>query len=178
MTAFIILPGIGGSGEDHWQTRWQKADPAMRRFSPASWERPGLEDWISALDEAVSRSDEPPILVAHSLACLLVAHWQARPGRSARGAFLVAVPDPESSVFPSEAAPFANAPTERLRFPALMLASADDPYGAVAYAERRAAGWGCGLIVLGPLGHINGSSGLGDWPEGRERLDRFVAQLP
>jgi len=32
MTDIIILPGIGGSGESHWQTLWETADARMRPF--------------------------------------------------------------------------------------------------------------------------------------------------
>jgi hypothetical protein len=36
MGNILILPGIGGSGEEHWQTYWEKAQPSMRRFAPTS----------------------------------------------------------------------------------------------------------------------------------------------
>ena len=75
MTDIVILPGIGGSGALHWQTRWEKTNPRYRRFQPTDWNQPDLEDWISALDRAVGAAPKPPLLVAHSLACLLVAHW-------------------------------------------------------------------------------------------------------
>ena len=94
MSEFIIVPGIGGSGEAHWQTRWQQANPAMRRFSPADWHRPDLDDWIAALDLAIAAASAPPVLIAHSLGCLLVAHWQLASRRACAGALLVAVPDP------------------------------------------------------------------------------------
>jgi predicted alpha/beta hydrolase family esterase len=100
MTDIVILPGIGGSGELHWQTRWQKNDPTHRRFLPTDWNRPELEDWISALDRAVGAAPNPPLLVAHSLACLLVAHWQQISTAPVAGAFLVAVPNPQSQAFP------------------------------------------------------------------------------
>jgi predicted alpha/beta hydrolase family esterase len=28
-------------------------------------------------------------------------------------------------------------------------------------------------VSIGPAGHINGESGLGDWPEGRALLERL-----
>jgi len=31
------------------------------------------------------------------------------------------------------------------------------------------------LVGIGARGHINGDSGLGDWPEGRELIDRLRA---
>ena len=46
MTDIVILPGIGGSGELHWQTRWEKTNPRYRRFQPTDWNRPDLEKII------------------------------------------------------------------------------------------------------------------------------------
>lgn len=136
MSAIVILPGIGGSGESHWQTFWQKSDPSMVRFQPTDWDKPDLNDWLAALDRAIEEAAQAPILVAHSLACLLVAHWAARgPGRQVQGAFLVAVPDPDGPAFPAvEAASFRAVPETTLPFPALVVASSDDPYGSVSYA--------------------------------------------
>lgn len=171
----IILPGIGNSGEAHWQTRWEQADPSFQRFQPASWEQPELQDWIAALDRAVAAQAQPPLLVAHSLACLLVAHWAARTRGRVRGALLVAVPDPEGPAFPAEAASFRTVPEQPLPFPALIVASTDDPYGSVDHARGRAAAWGAGFVTLGPFGHINGASGLGDWPTGQMLLEAFAA---
>jgi len=175
MTDIITVPGIGGSGEAHWQSRWERLDPQMRRFEPADWDGPDLTDWLSALERAVAASNEPPLLVVHSLACLLVAHWQLHSRLSVAGAFLVAVPDPRSAAFPREAAGFADVPRERLRFPSLIIASADDPYGSIGYSRQRADQWGSGIVEIGPFGHINGQSELGDWRRGRELFDAFAA---
>ena len=177
MTEFIHLPGIGNSGEAHWQSRWELADPGIRRFSPASWDQPELADWIAALDRAVRAAKTPPVLVAHSLACLLVAHWQRQMPAPVKGALLVAVPDPRSSAFPIEAAAFAFVPEERFRFPSLIVASSNDPYGSLPYVQARAGQWGSDLIDVGAKGHINGASNLGDWPEGRQILLEFDARI-
>lgn len=175
MTDIIILPGIGGSGESHWQTLWQTADARMRRYKPSSWDRPELEDWIAALERAVGRSASPPLLVAHSLACLLVAHWQGISTLPVAGAFLAAVPDPRSEAFPQEARDFADPPAGQLRMPSLIVASSNDPYGTIDYQRERAEAWGSGLVEIGAAGHINGQSGLGDWPHGRNLLSAFTA---
>lgn len=180
MTAVITLPGIGDSDEHHWQTFWERGDPAIRRFAPTDWDNPDLEDWIAALDRVLAAASEPPILVAHSLACLLVAHWAARQSRPlsrpVRGAFLVGVPDPNAAVFPAaEAASFRDVPEAILPFPALVVASSDDPYGSLAYARGRAATWGAGFVVAGALGHISSASALGDWPLGAMLFEAFRA---
>ncbi|MGO7998486.1 RBBP9/YdeN family alpha/beta hydrolase, partial [Rhizobium ruizarguesonis] len=77
----------------------------------------------------VDASATPPLLVAHSLACRLVAHWQQVSSLAVAGAFLVAVPDPQSDSFPEEAAGFAKTPSQKIRVPTLIIASADDPFG-------------------------------------------------
>lgn len=177
MTEFIHLPGIGSSGEDHWQSHWEQADPAIRRFAPASWDQPDLVDWIVALDRAVGAAKRPPVLVAHSLACLLVAHWEKQRSAPVKGALLVAVPDPRSPPFPAEAAGFASVPEERFRFPSLIVASTNDPYASLRYVEARAGQWGSDLVNIGAKGHINGGSNLGDWPEGRQILMEFHARI-
>ena len=175
MTEIIILPGIGGSGELHWQTRWEKTNPRYRRFQPADWNRPDLKDWISALHRAVGAAPKPPLLVAHSLACLLVAHWQHLSAAPVAGAFLVAVPNPQSQAFPVEAASFADPPLSKFRFPSLIIASANDPYGTIEHARGRANQWGSGIVEVGELGHVNEASGLEDWPQGKALLTAFAA---
>ena len=175
MTDIVILPGIGGSGELHWQTRWEKTSPRCRRFQPSDWNRPELKDWISALDRAVCATSTPPLLIAHSLACLLVAHWQQVSTARITGAFLVAVPDPQAPSFPVEAVGFADPPLNKFRFPSLLVASANDPYGTIEYARGRAGQWGSGIVEVGELGHLNAASGLDDWPQGKALLAAFAA---
>jgi len=176
--ATIVLPGIGGSGETHWQTLWERHDPTLTRFQPSSWDNPDRADWIDALDRAVACSAEPPLLVAHSLACLLVAHWAAGAARHpVRGAFMVAVPDPAGAAFPDEARSFAGVPTGPLPFPTMIVASTDDPYATLDHVRGRAAAWGADLVVIGAAGHINGASGLGAWSDGRRLFEAFRAGL-
>jgi uncharacterized protein len=174
MTPVLILPGLGGSGPGHWQSRWEALDPSYRRVAMPDWDRPQLETWVSKLATAVTASREPPVIVAHSLGCLAVAHW-ARAGGHARGALLVAVPDPDGPAFPAVAASFAPAPREPIAFPTLIVASHDDPYASFAFAERCAQAWHGTLEDVGRLGHINAESGLGDWLAGRALLGKLLA---
>lgn len=175
MTTGLILPGIGGSGAAHWQSLWQAEDGGLVRFAPADWDRPELADWTAALERALAGLASPPLLVAHSLACLLVAHAAQGLAGRVRGAFLVAVPDPDGPAFPAEAASFRAVPARPLPFPALIVASSDDPYGTTEHARRRARDWAAGLVEIGARGHINGASGLGAWREGRMLFDAFAA---
>ncbi|MCF3935718.1 alpha/beta fold hydrolase [Acuticoccus sp. M5D2P5] len=175
-TPIITVPGITGSGPDHWQSLWEARDPRLSRFRPADWDTPDLGDWCAALGRAVDAAPSPPVLLAHSLGCLLILHAAARLGPVA-GAVLVAMPDPDGPAFPAEAAGFRDPPAARLPFPALLVASPDDPYGPIAYPRAQAPRIGARLVEVGPSGHINAASGLGDWPEGGRLLTAFLAGL-
>ena len=177
MASFITLPGIGGSGETHWQSYWEAYDPSFTRFQPTDWERPNLVDWRQAMETAIDASKEPPVLVAHSLACLLVAHAAQQIAGRVRGAVLVAVPDPSSPVFPAEATGFGNLPRYSLPFSTLIISSSNDPYAAPEYVRARSLEWGAGLVDIGACGHINGTSKLGTWDQGRMLLDAFCAGI-
>jgi predicted alpha/beta hydrolase family esterase len=173
MALVLTLPGYGGSGPDHWQTRWEALHPEYRRVQVPDWDRPDRDVWVKALGDAVALSAGPPVLVAHSLGCLVVAHFAAR-GGVARAALLVAVPDPSGPEFPHAARGFADMPRQRLGFPSRVVASRNDPYGSFEFSARCAAAWGSDLTDVGALGHINADSGLGDWPEGERLLSGLL----
>jgi predicted alpha/beta hydrolase family esterase len=170
----LVLPGYGDSGPQHWQTRWQAADPTWRRVVQRDWMNPSLDEWREALDHAVAACERPPILVAHSLACALVAHWAPRARHRAAGALLVAPADADMVAFFIEAvASFAPVPLDPLPFPSIVVASTDDMYVSVARAETFAHAWGARFVVIGAAGHINSDAGYGEWPEGRRLLNEL-----
>lgn len=162
----LVLPGYGNSGPEHWQTLWQARHPAWRRVNLGEWEAPRCDDWIGKLERAVLGCPAPPILVAHSLACLLVAHWACRSTAFITNAFLVAVPDPSAATFPSAVRGFAPVPMEPFAFRSLVVGSSNDPFGSVAHARRCAGAWGSRFVDIGHAGHINSESGYGEWVDG------------
>ncbi|PXX38417.1 MULTISPECIES: alpha/beta hydrolase [Burkholderia] len=176
--AIVIVPGIGNSGADHWQSHWEATLPGATRMTPASWDAPDLSDWIAALDEAVAKAAAPPLVICHSLGCLLFAHWHAVSTRSVRGAFLVAVPDPGGPRFPVAAKVFAKLPTGNFGgLPVLAIASSDDPYDPLGRGIAWASTYGATPLLLGARGHLNAAAGLGEWREGGALLTAFTAGL-
>jgi len=173
--SLTIVPGINDSTEKHWQSRWQATQTDAVRIRPASWDEPELDDWIAAVDAAVTSPDT--IIVAHSLGCLAAAAWLAEnPGR-VRGALLVAPPDRSGPDFPAVAPTFRAAVPTVLGTPALVVASADDRFCALGTARNLATAWGAGFVEVGRIGHINSASNLGAWPAGRSILDEFAESL-
>lgn len=169
----LILPGIGNSGPDHWQSHWEQADSNYFRVNQSDWDNPSCAGWVASLENSVKRSGANTVLVAHSLACLLVAHWAAQTKLPIKAALLVAVPNPKGPAFPTQAIGFDPVPMQRLPFKSMVIASTNDPYSGIAYAEECAAIWGSDIVHIGEAGHINSASGLGAWPEGQ----RFLQQL-
>ena len=87
-------------------------------------------------------------------------------GYGPKGAFLVAVPDPQSANFPVMAHGFAPVPMVPFAFRSLVIASANDSFGSQAHAEHCAIAWGSTFVDIGQAGHINADSGHGEWNEG------------
>lgn len=172
MTTLLIVPGLGGSGPSHWQSRWESSDPRCVRVQQRSWDEPERTAWQAALEQAVLAAAGPVVLVAHSLGALLVPHWAAHGsvGR-VRGALLVAPPDVESPErVPEVTWHFAPVPRAALPFRSIVVASRDDPYAGIECARGLASAWGSRFVDVGERGHINADSNLGAWAEGRALL--------
>ncbi|MBN8281343.1 MAG: alpha/beta hydrolase [Gammaproteobacteria bacterium] len=169
----LIHPGLNNSGPEHWQTLWEQANPDFVRIAQRDWDRPVCAEWVAVLEDTVRRLGPSVVLVAHSLGCIATARWAAGPHSPVKAALLVAPPDTGRPDFPAEAVGFHPMPRQPLGFPSILVASTNDPYGSFAHAEACAAAWGSRLVNLGPAGHINSASGLGDWPAGFALLDEL-----
>ncbi len=188
MPRVLILPGLYDSGPEHWQSRWESEHPAFVRVRQRDWETPDRAEWVATLAAAIDASPEPAVLVAHSLACCLVAHWAAALGDGSRmpltprmpqvkAALLVAPSDVEAPSYPAGTTGFAPMPLAPLPFLSIVVASTDDFYISVERAERFAAAWGSRFAVVGALGHINSASRLGSWPAGFALLQELLAEI-
>lgn len=166
-----MLPGLGGSGPQHWQTLWQ-ARYGDERVEQRSWDQPDRQAWVSVLAERIARARGPVLLIAHSLACSLVAHWAERHGAGAVAGALLVAPADIDELHPAlpEVRSFAPIPLRPLPFASTVLSSSNDPYVSAPRARHFASRWGSAFVDLGPCGHINTESRLGDWPSGRAHL--------
>ena len=143
------------------------------------WLLPKLADWVARLEEAVAACVTPPVLVAHSLACALVAHWAMRPGARAAGAFLVAPADVDTPAHTAEEVRnFSPIPLAPLPFPSIVATSTDDPFVTPARAAAFARAWGSRLVTFERAGHLNADAGFGPWAEGRRLLAELTRPAP
>ena len=163
----LTLPGWQSSGVGHWQTLWE-AQHGCTRVEQHDWQRPLRGDWTARLQDVLLAEPAPVVLVAHSLGCILTAWWAAHAADTSRviGALLVAPPEIERDDLRQAIPGWSPPARQRLPFPSVVAISSDDPYGSATYTSQLAQDWGATLYNLGPRGHLNAESGLGDWPEG------------
>ncbi|MDP1955970.1 MAG: alpha/beta fold hydrolase [Polaromonas sp.] len=171
----LVLPGWQNSGPGHWQSLWEVAH-GYQRVEQHDWMQPLRGDWIARLEDVILGSDEPVVLVAHSLGCMLTAAWAAhsRNTHRVKGALLVAPPDVDREEVRQMLTSWAPVPMNKLPFTSVVLASSRDPYCRLERAREFAAGWGAEFVDVGPLGHLNADSGLGDWPEAHQKLQALM----
>ncbi len=93
----LILPGVGGSEPEHWQSWLEEQLDDAKRIEQADWNNPVLHTWRQPLDHALLTAAEPVWIVAHSFGCLVtMSALSSRVlARKVAGVFLVAPASPE-----------------------------------------------------------------------------------
>ncbi len=177
----LIIPGLGNSGEGHWQRRWTERFSTGRIVEQDDWDHPKLNDWTARIEHEIIMATRPVVLVAHSLGVSAVVHTdQWLRDTKVRGAFLVSPPDFESDL-PEDVAreikSFARVPRDPLPFPSMLVISTTDPFGSVEHGVDMATAWGSDLHLQNNAGHINTASGHGPWPEGLLMFTRLMQRL-
>lgn len=167
MTNYLIVPGLGNSGPEHWQTYFEKTGDNFHRIEQQEWDAPACELWIETIDRKVGEFDPSTVvLIAHSLGCSAIAHWATKYKRQIKGALLVAPSDPEALHYHFPATGFAPVPLNKIHFKTIVVASADDVWVSLERALFFAEKWESEFINIGNAGHINVASGHTHWDEG------------
>ncbi|MGA9637302.1 RBBP9/YdeN family alpha/beta hydrolase [Flavobacterium sp.] len=176
-TQLLIVPGLGGSGESHWQSLWCQKYPNSKSVIQDDWDNPIIENWLSRLEETIEQITSPTILVAHSLGVIASVHWASQHSNShIIGALLVAPADVDSKAHAPEIIwNFAPIPLFKLNFPTILITSTNDPYISIEKASFLAEIWGSELVTIGEKGHINTDSNLGFWEEGQLYLNKLLS---
>ncbi|WP_086650777.1 RBBP9/YdeN family alpha/beta hydrolase [Acetobacter cibinongensis] len=179
----VIVPGLFGSGEDHWQSIWaslfQAHGVSVRRVEQDDWENPTPAAWHERLHQTLAASRKPVLLIAHSLGAILSArHASNATSRnmygtsSVVGALLVAPADAANHTGPDAARieGFMPPPSQKLPFPATLVFSQNDPWLEVNRAHQLAKNWGASLLDAGYAGHIGQDANVEHWPLGLNAL--------
>lgn len=174
MNNYFIVPGLGNSGPQHWQTYFERSGSNFQRIEQQEWDAPNCKDWLANIDAAVAPYDpQTVILIGHSLGCATIAHWANRSKKIIKGALLVAPSDIENPVYTFPSVGFTPMPDKMINFKTIVVASEDDIWGTLERQSFFARNWGSELINIGSAGHINTTSGYGEWAEGLEILKKL-----
>lgn len=167
MTKYFMVPGLGNSGPEHWQTYFESDSDQFQRILQREWDAPDCSEWISTIQQTLEAYDlEEVILIGHSLGCVTIAHWAEKYQKRIKGAMLVAPSDLEAPAYQFPATGFLPLPLKTIPFRTLVVASEDDPWVSLERAKFFAAHWGSECINIGKAGHINAASGHFKWEEG------------
>lgn len=174
MNNYFIVPGLGNSGDDHWQTHFEQSGSNFRRIEQKDWDAPDCDAWLSNIDDAIAAFDPATVvLIGHSLGCIAIAHWAAISGKRIKGALLVAPSDIEQPAYAFPMSGFTPIPLIPLPFKTIVVASNNDVWVSPERAAFFARQWGSEWLNIGDAGHINVAAGYGHWQEGLDLLQRF-----
>jgi uncharacterized protein len=156
----LVVPGLGDSAPEHWQSWLQKLHKDSVRVVQHDWHAPDLERWSARIDSTLARSGPVPWLaVAHSFGALALVHHLANASHTAiDAALLVAPADPDKFGLGEQL------PAAPLTVPATMVLSRNDPWLTFSAGQRWAARWGCAAVDLGEAGHVNVAAGFRTLP--------------
>ena len=181
----VLVPGLRGHVEDHWQTRLAATLPNTRTVRPLGRNEPSLTARTSVLDQIVEDVDGPVVLVAHSAGVLVTVHWAANYAGTAVVGALLATPPAFATELPPEYPRVAQLrdhgwlpiPRRPLPFPSILATSTDDALGNPVRLRAMANAWGSREHSLGAVGHLNGASGFGEWPEATALIEELRAGI-
>ncbi len=181
LPTLLIVPGMGNSGPDHWQTHLQNTFAGAHRIAMDDWLEFDCGAWVEALDKAIRSTTGQVIVAAHSAGVIAVVHWADQNMDAARihGALLVAPADYETEREDSAPLDYITAagwipiPLMALPFRSILVASSDDPYTTIARSAHMARAWGSQFKDLGAHGHINVAAGFGQWPLAEQLIHKL-----
>jgi predicted alpha/beta hydrolase family esterase len=185
----LIVPGLRDEVAEHWQAllaaRLHGAGTPVRSVPPMGRADLDCAARVEAIERELSAIDGPVVLVAHSGGTIMVAHWAQRHRRPIHGALLATPPDferPMPEGYPTmdalERAGWLPVPRAPLPFPSIVAASRNDPLGRIERVAELAQAWGSRFVDLGEVGHLNPTSGFGEWLLAYEFIRDLAAPSP
>ena len=169
----IIVPGVGGSDSDHWQSWLQRELMSCSRVQQKDWNLPILKDWMKSFVTLVAKTEAPIQIVAHSFGCLTsVAALAQHPELTSKIKKLILVAPANPARFGANGF-VRNSPNDyatyfhqlKIAVPTEMIISENDPWLNFDDALALAKAWRIKPRNLGQVGHINVASGFGSFPE-------------
>lgn len=176
MKRVLILHGWGGSDFPHWQA--YLASEIAKDYGCVSFLKfsdidfPNRDIWLQELQDEIA-AFSPTVVVCHSIANILWFHLCHKGGiKEIEKLFLVAPPSFGCDI--KELKSFFPCPIPKKLYAkeVLLVTSTNDPYMPQNEAAELQKALGIEMRVLENAGHINTSSGYGEWDWIVEKIKR------
>ncbi|MCL1631018.1 alpha/beta hydrolase [Sporolactobacillus sp. CPB3-1] len=173
MTGFLVLHGLGGSTDGHWQ-EWlvhSLKNEGRRVWFPQfpQWDHPVKETWLAVLDQELRAipADQPLTVITHSLGCILWLHYAARKNVRTVEQLIMVCP-PSEHVKKPEIQNFFPLPEDktsikRIAKQSMLILSSNDPFLPRDEMKQYFA-YRIPCFIFPEQGHINTRAGYGPWP--------------
>lgn len=169
----LIVPGVGGSEYNHWQTCLQHRLMRCSRVQQKDWNHPVLDIWVAEFVKTLQAIPAKVQIVAHSFGCLTsIAALAQHPelNSKVKNLLLVAPANParfgENGFSRDSQTDYSTYFQQlKLQVPTTLLISENDPWLSFEDAHILAQTWKIKPINLGAVGHVNVASGFGPFPE-------------
>jgi predicted alpha/beta hydrolase family esterase len=185
----VLLPGLSGSGPEHWQswlaTELTGSGREVRVADFPELDAPVLRDWLATLRDLITDLPEDGFdVLAHSLSCLLWLHHTADTAGTPRPARVALIAPPAPQLVIEDCETFYPVPldVDAVRKAAdgtVLVGSDNDPYCPGGVARVFGGPLKMAATVIAGAGHVNTDAGYGPWPAvldwcGRDNL-AFIA---
>lgn len=169
----VIVPGVGGSEAQHWQSWLQRNLMSSSHVNQTDWNQPVLNHWVEQFTKTLRPLQSDVQIVAHSFGCLTtVAALALHPELNKHVKKLILVAPANPARF-GEAGFARDSKTDyqaffhqlKIQVPTTLLISENDPWLSFEDAQQLARSWKLQPVNLGQVGHINVASGFGPFPE-------------
>ena len=169
----VIVPGVGGSEAQHWQSWLQRNLMSSSRVNQTDWNQPVLNHWVEQFTKTLRPLQSDVQIVAHSFGCLTtVAALVLHPELNKHVIKLILVAPANPARF-GEAGFARDSKTDyqaffhqlKIQVPTTLLISENDQWLSFEDAQQLARSWKLQPVNLGQVGHINVASGFGPFPE-------------
>lgn len=172
--SFLIIHGLSGSGEGHWQS-WlynelvKQGENVCFPQLPNSYE-PKLAEWLNILDKKLEALEGEKVVICHSLGAVLWFHYATTVQKKVADRVVLVAPPSDSVLANIDITKdFRNIPINREAIAraaekTILVTSDNDEY----CPERASIHYGAKLgieteILPGRAEHINIKSGYGKW---------------
>jgi uncharacterized protein len=169
----VIVPGVGGSEFNHWQSLLQRQLMSCSRVEQHNWNTPILNDWVARFVETVQPIQGTIQIIAHSFGCLTTLAALAQHPEIAKKVKNLVLVAPANPIRFGEQGFARVSPNDyqdyflnlKVDVPASLLISENDPWLKYEDALVLADAWHLRPVNMGQVGHINVASGFGPFPE-------------